>query len=507
MPLIKSILEEPRKAFTEHLADKNNVRVLFSGSYGSGKTTFLKDYFKERTQVKMLGEKKYKTIHLYPVSYPAASNEDIFKYIKYDILFHLIVDYELILTEEDLGYFSKIPGLVNSHIDKIISTFLLFIPDSNDYGASGEDISTTFEVLSSFRTSLFKLISDKKSSPQPNSDINNFLKDINEAEGSIYEDNIITHLIYALIQKLKDNEDGKELFETILIIDDLDRIDPHHIFRLFNVFAAHFDSRRELPNIFGFDKVMFVCDINNIRNIYRTNYGTGTDFTGYIDKFYSKQVFRFNNKESIKEAVKTVVVKSLNFQGQDKGLNEFLTKEKNLTEDIERFLSAFVQYNSINLRALFKYLEKEPIYIKNKNINFDSETKSNYQLTSVLIFDILLNIFGDLTSVEKALEACSDSNAPEFCFYNNHRVGNALTILGYQKHKFTEQEYEVTFPEKEYNLKGKFKRELLGSIKVFWTADVKVFSLDGTKELEIKLNMFYFHLKALQLLKRLQYFD
>ena len=506
MPLIQSILEEPRKAFTQHLEDKNNVRILFSGAYGSGKTTFLNENFKEEIQVKTFGEKKYKTIHLYPVSYPAASNEDIFKYIKYDILFHLIVNYELVLMEEDLGYLSKIPGFLTSHVDKIISTSLLFIPENNDLGVTGDDASKTFEILSSFGKSLYKLIADRKSSPQPNSDINNFLKNINEAEGSIYEENIITQLIYASIQKLKDNEVEKEPFETILIIDDLDRIDPHHIFRLFNVFAAHFDSRRELPNKFGFDKVMFVCDINNIRNIYRTNYGTGTDFTGYIDKFYSKKIFNFSNKESVKEAVKTVVVKSLNFQGQDKGLTEFLTKEKNLTEDMERFLSAFVQYNTINLRALFRYLENEPIQIRNKIINFDGEAISNYQLTGALVLDILLNIFGDLNAVEEALEACSQSFVPELSIANNYRVGNALTILGYQKHKFNDDKYEVAFPELEYCLRGTLKREF-GRPVVFWTNDVKVFSLDGTKELEIKPNMFYFHLKALQLLKRLQYFD
>jgi len=507
MELIQSILEEPRKAFTEHLDDKNNVRILFSGPYGSGKTTFLNDYFQEETQIKIFKERKFKTIHLFPISYPAASNEDIFKYIKYDILFHLIVDNGKIEKEEDISFLAEIPSLVNSHIDKIISTLLLFIPDNNDYGASGEDISTTFEVLSSFRTSLFKLVSDKKSSPQPNSAITNFLKDINEAEGSIYEENIITQLIYTLIQKLKEIKDEKALFETILIIDDLDRIDPHHIFRLFNVFAAHFDRRRELPNKFGFDKVMFVCDINNIRNIYRANYGTGADFTGYIDKFYSKQVFRFINKESVRVAVKTVVAKSFNFQGEDEELTYFINKERHLIDEIERFLSAFVQYNSINLRALFRYLGKKPIHIKYKEIDFDGERLVNWQLTSVLIIDILLNIFGDLDAVEDALEACSQSFVPELGSANNHRVGNALTILGYRKHKFTEQEYEVAFSEMEYCLRGTLKREFGSRNEVFWTNNVKTFSLDGTRELEIKPNMFYSHLKALQLLKKLKYFD
>ena len=44
--------------------------------------------------------------------------------------------------------------------------------------------------------------------------------------------------LYNLIDQLK--KDGKK---TVLIIDDLDRIDPEHIFRLLNVFAAHLDIR------------------------------------------------------------------------------------------------------------------------------------------------------------------------------------------------------------------------------------------------------------------------
>ena len=212
MTYIKSILEEPRKAFTEHLDDENNVRILFSGPYGSGKTTFLNDYFKEGTQVITLGKENYKTIHLYPVSYPAASNEDIFKYIKYDILYHLIVDYKLILMEEDINYISKLPSLLTEHIDRIISTFLLFIPENNGFGVSGDDASKVFEVLASFKTSLSKLITDNQSTPKPNKNIDNFLKGINEAEGSIFEDNIITQLIYVLIQKLKLKESKEQAF-------------------------------------------------------------------------------------------------------------------------------------------------------------------------------------------------------------------------------------------------------------------------------------------------------
>ncbi len=50
--------------------------------------------------------------------------------------------------------------------------------------------------------------------------------------------------------------------EVVRILDDLDRIDTEHIFRLLNVFVAQVDvvGKGENDNKFGFDKVIFVCD-------------------------------------------------------------------------------------------------------------------------------------------------------------------------------------------------------------------------------------------------------
>ena len=70
----------------------------------------------------------------------------------------------------------------------------------------------------------------------------------------------------------------------VLIIDDLDRMDPDHIFRIMNVFAAQFDHERFGYNKFAFDKVIIVCDLDNLRNLFAHKYGSNVDFSGYIDK-------------------------------------------------------------------------------------------------------------------------------------------------------------------------------------------------------------------------------
>ena len=95
----------------------------------------------------------------------------------------------------------------------------------------------------------------------------------------------------------------------VLIIEDLDRIDPAHIFRILNVFSAHFD--RHTPGVVEFettcggnkfclDKIISVCDIDNIKNIYAHIYGEKTDFIGYISKFSNSKEYIYSLKEKVK---------------------------------------------------------------------------------------------------------------------------------------------------------------------------------------------------------------
>jgi hypothetical protein len=77
-------------------------------------------------------------------------------------------------------------------------------------------------------------------------------------------------------------------------------MDPEHIFRILNVISAHYDSfmledDKEYYNKFGFDKIILVADINNIKSIYEHRFGKNVDFDGYINKFYSNSFFKFDS--------------------------------------------------------------------------------------------------------------------------------------------------------------------------------------------------------------------
>lgn len=58
-------------------------RVIFSAKFGDGKTTFLKE-FRENEK-----NNDYVFFTIHPINYPVASNDDIFEYIKRDILLQL----------------------------------------------------------------------------------------------------------------------------------------------------------------------------------------------------------------------------------------------------------------------------------------------------------------------------------------------------------------------------------------------------------------------------------
>lgn len=125
----------------------------------------------------------------------------------------------------------------------------------------------------------------------------------------LYENDGVTEFISEQMDKLITSPDAEETKQKkVLIIDDLDRLDPEHIFRLFNVFSAHFDQVNYYENSiegeirndnkFGFDKIIFVCDIENIRKIFAHKYGGEVDFSGYIDKFYSTEIYQMIHKDS-----------------------------------------------------------------------------------------------------------------------------------------------------------------------------------------------------------------
>lgn len=128
-----------------------------------------------------------------------------------------------------------------------------------------------------------------------------FLTNIELQKGSIYEHDAYTKMIEEAIAYIQRRLDKK----TVLIIEDLDRIDPAHLFRILNVLGAHLDYKYKenssSSNKFGFNNIITVFDYDITEHIFHHFYGEKANYHGYINKFKVHQPFHFSITDVAKE--------------------------------------------------------------------------------------------------------------------------------------------------------------------------------------------------------------
>lgn len=425
--LIPELFNTPTKTFEEHLNLPYNERILFSGIYGIGKSTFLRHFFNLEEN-----KEKYNVIHLYPVNYSVLENEDVFTYIKYDILYELIAVHKVEFRSEHFTFLEALPFFLQGHGYQVFSAFLLTIPK---LGKQLFQFSQELEKLHS----QFKQLQEGGEQDEAKV-VDDFLQAFHQGSG-LYESNMVTQLIVQALQGLSDQgTEGKK--KNILIIDDLDRIDPNHIFRLFNIFAAHFDHRDkgELVNKFGFDQVIFVCDLDNIRGIFRNNYGTSVDFNGYIDKFFSLKVYEYLNHQALLNIVTRVMSDGIQ-RGEfptfkDKKYGHFYTDSFRV---LEYFLDKFISSKRLNLRVYLKFLGDYKPRIKSRPVLYGQGSFRIYTTQAQFLFvsDLLFEIFGDYNYLLDSMIYCKENlKLVEFQDIYYEMIPQILFLLDYERHQF-----------------------------------------------------------------------
>ncbi len=249
------------------------------------------------------------------------------------------------------GFLSKLELLEKETLEeKLISGFVkLTIPVINSYRKFSTETDAAFDELEI---------------------VDEFRKEIEEQMGSIYENNLVTKLIYECVDRLKN--EGKKV---VLIIDDLDRIDPEHIFRILNIFSAHFDLQDETTNKFGFDRVVVVGDYGNIKSIFDHRYGVKADFNGYLDKFYSEKIFSYNNEKAIAK-----FLGDLNFFDSDVPSIMSYQIERECVYVVSKTLTLLLDSRMLNLRKLLKYNQGAYEY------SFPDYLNYRYSITYVMVF-------------------------------------------------------------------------------------------------------------------------
>lgn len=254
--------------FKIHL--KDNPRVIFSAKFGDGKTYFLNRF------IKKLSDEGYYFIQLCPVDYSVAKNEDIFEYIKRDILMSLAKDDMLSGID-----FEAIADSIFTweNLREVISFLLSFVPAGRFY-----------DKLISKAESFKKSYEEKK---QTWKKYNSFFS---TQRGGLYECDGYTKMIESALKYIKDPIEPEKAKKPVLIIEDLDRVDPGHLFRILNVLGAHIDCQKE-TNKFGFDNIIIVLDYEITRHIFHHFYGESANYDGYMSKFLSHYPFNYSITE------------------------------------------------------------------------------------------------------------------------------------------------------------------------------------------------------------------
>lgn len=273
-----------KQRFESHIELKHNINILFSGKYGIGKSTFLHNFFQARENDIV--------IRLFPVNYVVNSNENIFELIKVDIIKQLQILGEIKFTEDlqvgkiqaGISYAIQNPLQLGKHISKSLAKLHPLMEVASTSFSEINDLIKDFSKFENEFNDNLKLDHNK---------LITHVDDKSNEIGSYIEYNLISKIIFNTIRRIKNR--GKKV---TLLVDDLDRLDPEHIFRILNIFSSHQDVNSD-SNKFGFNRVILVCDLENIKSIFHHKYGEKTDFEGYIDKFFSEEIFEFNNNDAI----------------------------------------------------------------------------------------------------------------------------------------------------------------------------------------------------------------
>lgn len=408
--------------FKEHLKQENNNRILFSGIFGIGKTYFIENFFDNNED--------YISIKLNPVNYSVSPNQDIFELIKFDIAFQLLA--------KNLDFqktnFSKIFAgqfYVLENYKNIIGELFLNLSKLDHH------VNAIIEPA----VKLGKKIEEyaEKVNVDEEKDLKEFLNFFKDQKGTIREENNISELLTTLISTLKQNDENKEI---VLVIDDLDRIDPEHIFRLLNVFSAHFDFHGIVGvNKFGFDKVVLICDIENIRGIFHNKYGSDIDFSGYIDKFYSTEVYTYKIENVIKDNLKNILIKikynQTHFADQIKSNGSYIQTE------LQFLFSLFIDTGSVSLRSLISFLNKE-IYLDTytlRSIKSYQSGISSWTTPILFVFGILENFFENkidfIKAIDRGIQKFPLIYLEKYNNYSSTSIGNLAMLASHSETQFS----------------------------------------------------------------------
>ena len=413
---------------------ENESRIIFSARFGDGKSYFLNEFMKsydEKTN-------DYYFITLHPVNYVVEENRDVIEYIKRDILFQLIKDNRIYDFKE--GYDKIFDAVCN-----VESLFKLA-----DFAASIIPVKGLKEGYKALK-GLVSTIDEKRKEQDVLHVVDDYLNGFYGKSGSISECDAFTYLIQKSLEQM--------MAKSVLIIEDLDRIDPAHLFRIMNVLSSQVDnpyySEFSNGNKFGFDKIILVMDYEIARHLFHHFYGKEANYEGYMNKFLNTLPFSYSIKE---EAQRQVEAKLLDICKSDEALRVVLQLSSN-KEECFSVPSAIMQ---MSVRRCKEFLDMDVCnLIRNTWMKGDYDIPTQTVWTKILacyhflfpdrslnaIQEMMLYGFSDLQLAELyapynyALKGVNefymeyDNDMYDFCYIKGENLVRRGRVLSWQSDK------------------------------------------------------------------------
>ena len=311
------------------LVFENESRIIFSAKFGDGKSYFLNEFMKSYDEKK----NDYYFITLHPVNYVVEENRDVIEYIKRDILFQLIKDNRIYDFKE--GYDKIFDAVCN-----VESLFKLA-----DFAASIIPVNGLKEGYKALK-GLVSTIEEKRKEQDVLHVVDDYLNGFYGKMGSISECDAFTYLIQKSLERM--------MAKSVLIIEDLDRIDPAHLFRIMNVLSSQVDNPyySEVPNgnKFGFDKIILVMDYEIAKHLFHHFYGKEANYEGYMNKFLNTLPYSYSIKEEAHRQVRQKILDICK-------TGVFLSLDKKLSDNPKDRISFQLALNNSSVRRCKEFLD------------------------------------------------------------------------------------------------------------------------------------------------------
>lgn len=382
------------------LVFENESRIIFSARFGDGKSYFLKEFMKSYDEK----DNDYYFITLHPVNYVVEENRDVIEYIKRDILFQLIKDNRIYDFKE--GYDKIFDAVCNKEsLLKLADFVASIIPVGG--------IKDVYEGLKGLASTIYK----KYKGQDVLHVVDDYLNGFYGKMGSISECDAFTCLIQKSLEQM--------MAKSVLIIEDLDRIDPAHLFRIMNVLSSQVDNPyySEVPNgnKFGFHKIILVMDYEIARHLFHHFYGKEANYEGYMNKFLNTLPFSYSIKEEAHRQVRQKILDICK-------TGVFLSLDQKLSNDPKDRISFQLALNKSSVRRCKEFLDLDVAsLIRKKWLNGEYSIPTDSTWVRILvcyrffmpdksirsIMEAMIHGFTDLQLAELAM--------PFYCAVNGER--------------------------------------------------------------------------------------